>query len=234
MSRRRVRPRGAGRAPARRRGRGRAELHLRPPGGGDRPGAHRARRPRFGFAVEGVELITDDAASVTFSSTYMRACIDAGDVAAAAAARSAARTGVEGVVVHGDRRGRELGFPTANIASRALHGAARRRRLRRAFRARRPAAARGGLRGIEPDVLRHERTVEAYVLDVDEDFYGYRGRRRRRARACAGRSASTTSTRWSRPDRGRRGSHARACSGPESIDSPVPPRERGAGASIRT
>ena len=33
---------------------------------------------RFGFGVEGLDLISDDG--VTFSSTYIRACIDAGDV----------------------------------------------------------------------------------------------------------------------------------------------------------
>ena len=48
--------------------------------------------------------------------TIIRACIDAGDVAAAAAALGRPHR-VEGVVVHGDRRGRDLGFPTANIAS---------------------------------------------------------------------------------------------------------------------
>ena len=69
---------------------------------------------RVGFAVEGRELISDDG--VTFSSTYIRACIDAGDVTAAAAALGRPHR-VEGVVVHGDHRGRELGFPTANIAT---------------------------------------------------------------------------------------------------------------------
>ncbi len=69
---------------------------------------------RFGFGVEGLDLIRDDG--VTFSSTYIRACIDAGDVAAADAALGRPHR-VEGVVVHGDRRGRELGFPTANIAT---------------------------------------------------------------------------------------------------------------------
>ncbi len=69
---------------------------------------------RFGFGVEGLELITDDG--ITFSSTYIRACIDAGDVEAAATALGRPHR-VEGVVVHGDRRGRDLGFPTANLAT---------------------------------------------------------------------------------------------------------------------
>ncbi|NKZ93801.1 bifunctional riboflavin kinase/FAD synthetase, partial [Rhodococcus hoagii] len=68
---------------------------------------------RFGFAVDGVNLLAEHA--VTFSSTYIRSCVDAGDVAAAAEALGRPHR-VEGVVVHGDGRGRGLGFPTANIA----------------------------------------------------------------------------------------------------------------------
>ncbi len=125
---------------------------------------------RFGFGVEGVELITDDG--VAFSSTYIRACIDAGDVAAATAALGRPHR-VEGVVVHGDRRGRSLGFPTANVAiepfsalpadgvyaSRFVIGD----RLL-------PAAVSVGT---NPTFSGRVRTVEAHVLDVDEDFYGH-------------------------------------------------------------
>ena len=128
---------------------------------------------RFGFAVEGMELTTDTARDhITFSSTYIRACIDAGDVEAAAAALGRPHR-VEGVVVHGYRRGRKLGFPTANVAS-PPHTAL-------------PADgvyagrfAIGGRQlpvavsvGSNPTFSGTERTVEAYVLDVDEDFYGY-------------------------------------------------------------
>jgi len=125
---------------------------------------------KFGFGVEGLELITDDG--ITFSSTYIRSCIDAGDVSAAAAALGRPHR-VEGVVVHGDRRGRALGFPTANLstpphtalpadgvyAGRFVHGG---RSL--------PAAISVGT---NPTFSGRERTVEAYVLDVDEDFYGF-------------------------------------------------------------
>jgi riboflavin kinase/FMN adenylyltransferase len=128
---------------------------------------------RFGFAVEGVELATDGAGDhVTFSSTYIRACIAAGDVEAAAAALGRPHR-VEGVVVHGHRRGRELGFPTANVAAppytalpadgvyagRFVLGG----RLL-------PAAVSVGS---NPTFSGTVRTVEAHVLDVDEDFYGH-------------------------------------------------------------
>ena len=125
---------------------------------------------RFGFAVEGLSLMTDDG--VTFSSTYVRACIDAGDMAAAAVALGRPHR-IEGVVVHGDHRGRELGFPTANIASAAYtalpadgvyagHFVLGDRRL--------PAAISVGT---NPTFSGRERTVEAYVLDASEDFYGF-------------------------------------------------------------
>jgi riboflavin kinase/FMN adenylyltransferase len=125
---------------------------------------------RFGFTVEGLELTGDD--TVTFSSTYVRACIDAGDVAAAAAALGRPHR-VEGVVVHGARRGRDLGFPTANIATApytalpadgiyAGRFAIGDRLL--------PAAISVGT---NPTFSGRQRTVEAYVLDVDEDFYGH-------------------------------------------------------------
>lgn len=70
---------------------------------------------RFGFKVDAVTLVTEHA--VTFSSTYIRSCVDAGDMVAATEALGRPHR-VEGVVVRGDGRGRELGFPTANVAPR--------------------------------------------------------------------------------------------------------------------
>ncbi len=67
---------------------------------------------RFGFSVEGVPL--QGADDTTWSSTYVRSCVDAGDMAAAAAALGRDHR-VEGVVVRGDQRGREIGYPTANL-----------------------------------------------------------------------------------------------------------------------
>src|SRR5258706_12161843 len=70
----------------------------------------------FGYAVEDAPLVAVD--EVIFSSTYIRACVDAGDVRAAALALSRPHR-IEGVVVRGDQRGRELGFPTANLLCEA-------------------------------------------------------------------------------------------------------------------
>jgi len=72
---------------------------------------------RFGFAVESMSLLSDHHSNetVTFSSTYIRSCVDAGDVMAATEALGRPHR-VEGVVVRGHGRGVELGFPTANVA----------------------------------------------------------------------------------------------------------------------
>ena len=138
---------------------------------------------RFGFGVQGLDLISDDG--VTFSSTYIRSCIDAGDVVAAEAALGRPHR-VEGVVVHGDRRGRELGFPTANIATAphtalpadgvyagrfVIDGGARSHAGTDGRSARLLPAAISV--GTNPTFSGRVRTVEAFVLDVDEDFYGY-------------------------------------------------------------
>jgi riboflavin kinase/FMN adenylyltransferase len=49
-----------------------------------------------------------------WSSTYVRTCLAAGDVSGAAEALGRPFA-VRGVVTEGDKRGKELGFPTANV-----------------------------------------------------------------------------------------------------------------------
>jgi riboflavin kinase/FMN adenylyltransferase len=64
-----------------------------------------------GFTAEGIAL---DGGPQVWSSTYIRTCLASGDVAGAAEALGRPYA-VRGVVVKGDQRGRELGFPTANV-----------------------------------------------------------------------------------------------------------------------
>ncbi len=67
----------------------------------------------LGFSVEIIGDVEDDALGKV-SSSRVRATILQGDVASAA--RMLGRPAeVRGTVVHGDARGRELGFPTANL-----------------------------------------------------------------------------------------------------------------------
>ncbi|WP_052172871.1 bifunctional riboflavin kinase/FAD synthetase [Nocardia sp. BMG111209] len=134
---------------------------------------------RFGYEVDGVRLIGEH--TVTFSSTYIRACVDAGDMAAAAEALGRPHR-VEGVVVHGDGRGRQLGFPTANVAP-PNHAAIPADGVYAAwFTVLTPE--RGGIMlagerrmaavsvGTNPTFSGRTRTVEAFVLDADLDLYG--------------------------------------------------------------
>jgi riboflavin kinase/FMN adenylyltransferase len=135
----------------------------------------------FGFDVESAPLVTGGSGPggavleghTVVSSTYIRACVDAGDVAAAARARGRAHR-LEGVVVRGDQRGTKLGFPTANLLTSryaAIPGdgvyaawlVCRGRRYRSAVSV-----------GTNPTFEGQERRVEAFALDFDGDLYGER------------------------------------------------------------
>ena len=68
---------------------------------------------RDGFGVDGVDLVSLDGEPI--SSTRIRAALAAGDVVTAARLLGQPFV-IDGRVVHGDHRGRGLGFPTANLA----------------------------------------------------------------------------------------------------------------------
>ncbi|MGH3415370.1 MAG: bifunctional riboflavin kinase/FAD synthetase [Actinocrinis sp.] len=72
---------------------------------------------KYGFAAEGLSLAApEDGAVERFSSTDVRKMVLAGDVETAAL-RLGRPHRVEGTVVRGAQRGREMGFPTANVDS---------------------------------------------------------------------------------------------------------------------
>ncbi|MDI1459414.1 bifunctional riboflavin kinase/FAD synthetase [Catellatospora sp. KI3] len=125
----------------------------------------------FGFGVEPAPLVTGDG--TVFSSTYVRACVDAGDVAAAAAVLGRPHR-LEGVVVRGDQRGREIGFPTANLFT-AKYAAVPADGVYACWlvrgNERLPAAVSIGT---NPTFSGQDRRVEAYVLDFSGDLYGER------------------------------------------------------------
>jgi riboflavin kinase/FMN adenylyltransferase len=116
------------------------------------------------FQTRVVPLVEVDGEAV--SSTRVRALVAAGDVEGAMRCLAAPFL-LEGEVVEGDRRGRDLGFPTANIVPDDElvcpgHG------VYAAFANGRPAAVNVGVRptfetgrGV---------VVEAYLLDFDGDL----------------------------------------------------------------
>jgi riboflavin kinase/FMN adenylyltransferase len=121
-------------------------------------------RPEFETRV--VPLVEVD--SETVSSTRIRALVAAGDMEGARHCLGAPFM-VEGEVVKGDQRGRELGFPTANIVpddtlAIPAHG------VFAAFADGVPAAVNVGVRPTFESgrgVL-----IETYLIDRDEDLYG--------------------------------------------------------------
>jgi riboflavin kinase/FMN adenylyltransferase len=133
---------------------------------------------RFGFTTEGAGLITvppDSSANgdLVFSSTYIRSCIDAGDVTAAASALGRPHR-LEGIVVRGDGRGRELGYPTANLSLPRYAAVPADGIYACWFRQGERSLPAAVSVGTNPTFSGRERRVEAFVLDLDEDLYGQR------------------------------------------------------------
>jgi riboflavin kinase/FMN adenylyltransferase len=134
---------------------------------------------RYGFEVLLIEDLgfLDDlhASGRRWSSTWVRELLVDGDVETAAAVLGRPHR-VTGVVVHGDHRGRELGYPTANLAQDAVglvpqDGVyAGWMTIPPSGEQRLPVAISVGT---NPTFDGHERRVEAYVLDRDDlDLYG--------------------------------------------------------------
>lgn len=130
---------------------------------------------RYGFVVDVIEDVGDGPAP-RWSSSAVRELLLAGDVAGAAQVLGRPHR-LRGEVVHGDARGRELGFPTANLSQDAqgivpADGvyAGWVRRPTAADPAPLPAAISIGT---NPTFDGIQRRVEAYVLDrTDLDLYG--------------------------------------------------------------
>lgn len=121
---------------------------------------------RAEFETRVVPLVEVDGETV--SSTRIRALVAAGDMEGARHCLGAPFM-VEGTVVEGDQRGRELGFPTANIVpddSLAIPGHG----VFAAFADGVPAAVNVGVRPTFESgrgVL-----IETYLIDRDKDLYG--------------------------------------------------------------
>lgn len=128
----------------------------------------------LGFDVLGVTLTGDEAAGQPISSTRIRALLAAGDVAGAAALLGRPHE-VRGTVAPGDRRGHDLGYPTANVALPAdlalpadgIYAGWYRRPGGDVH----PAAVSLGRRPTFYESA-SEPVLEAHLLDFDGDLYG--------------------------------------------------------------
>lgn len=124
-----------------------------------------------GFKLEVIDLIVNDHAAI--SSSAIREALSAGEVARARDLLGRAYA-VSGEVVHGEARGRKIGFPTANIAAwhdlvipangvyagwATLDGAERFMAVTNV--------------GVRPTFNGESVTVEAHLLDFDRDIYGH-------------------------------------------------------------
>jgi riboflavin kinase / FMN adenylyltransferase len=128
----------------------------------------------LGFEVHGLSLLHRDHATEPVSSTAIRRVLTGGDVGAAA--RMLGRLyELRGTVVGGDERGRQIGFPTANIPVANTMAI--------------PADAVYAGWYIQPDGSRHQAAInlgrrptfyehadtsllEAHLLDFEGDLYG--------------------------------------------------------------
>ena len=123
------------------------------------------------FSVEGMRTIA--VSGERASSTAIREALAAGDLSRAEALLGRPYS-LSGRVAHGDKRGRNLGFPTANIALRqrpALSGIF----AVRVYGLGNGAHAGVASLGVRPTVKENgEPLLEVFVFDFDETIYGRR------------------------------------------------------------
>ncbi|MGY6502093.1 MAG: bifunctional riboflavin kinase/FAD synthetase [Acidimicrobiales bacterium] len=135
----------------------------------------RSMGEQHGFEVTGLPLLPSGlGAGEPVSSTAIRRVLAGGDVAAAAGMLGR-RYELRGAVVQGDQRGRQLGFPTANVPVPTAMAI--------------PADAVYAGWYVRPDGTRHQAAInlgrrptfyehadtsllEAHLLDFDGDLYG--------------------------------------------------------------
>lgn len=122
-----------------------------------------------GFTVHEIDLIVEQGERI--SSTHIRELLEHGDIEAA---RDLLGRGysLSGEVIHGKKRGRAIGFPTANIAVWE----------QQVIPANGVYAGWGYLGkerfmamtnvGVSPTFMNDAVTVEAYLLDFDREIYG--------------------------------------------------------------
>ncbi|WP_438851116.1 bifunctional riboflavin kinase/FAD synthetase [Brevundimonas nasdae] len=134
------------------------------------PEALRTYGERLGFTVSVAERL-DDADGLKLSSSAVREALKAGDMARAAAILGRPFA-IRGEVIHGDKRGRTIGVPTANIE---LNGYMRPAYGVYAVRTRLPdGRVIDGVAslGVRPMYALETPLLEVWLFDFDEEIYG--------------------------------------------------------------
>ena len=139
--------------------------------GHDRLSATEIAPPAEQHGIRIVEVASERVSDMAVSSSAIRNALSAGDVKAASDMLGRPYR-VDGTVVTGDQRGRELGFPTANIEpagklavpadgiyATMIHAAGEKRMSATSI-------------GVRPTFGGGERLIEAFILDFDGDLYG--------------------------------------------------------------
>jgi riboflavin kinase/FMN adenylyltransferase len=125
---------------------------------------------RFGFTVDETETLMEDGERV--SSTRIRDCIEQGDFEKAAQLLGRPYS-LSGRIAHGQKLGRQLGYPTINIkmGDKTLI-------VKGIFAVRVKGIDNRVLEGVasigtRPTVAGVDTILEVYILDFDRDVYGY-------------------------------------------------------------
>lgn len=131
----------------------------------------RAEGARKGFALEVVDLVTNDDNGDVISSSTIRAALAEGDMSVATR-RLGRPYRLEGEVVHGDGRGRTIGFPTANLDVWDEQFLPRKGVYAGWAHLNGETFMAVANIGNRPTFNGGLVTVEAYLLDFDRDIYG--------------------------------------------------------------
>jgi riboflavin kinase/FMN adenylyltransferase len=122
----------------------------------------------YGYTVQKINPVQVDGMEV--SSTRIRQCVQDGQIKQSATMLGRPYS-ISGKVVPGERRGKTLGFPTANLATDAEllppNGVYAVRVILEGDR--RPGVAS---LGVKPTFSGTQFTIEAHIFDFDEDIYG--------------------------------------------------------------
>lgn len=128
---------------------------------------------KHGFEVLNTQTLRDNTTAERISSTLIRAALNQADMARVAELLGREFT-MGGIVIHGDKRGRQLGFPTANVSI-----ARRVSPIRGVFAVQVEGLTQERLAGVanigtRPTVGGTGFLIEVHLFDFDQDIYGRR------------------------------------------------------------